>query len=303
VSNDEPAPAPTPPPRRRGPQWRHALRWTAVVLLGAATCAAGIAAYINERNDRQHLSSVGAPQHGTWLELTVWVQRVDVNNQQLVLNVLPVPHGTIEADAHDETFAQDVQLLTPSLLRSSVTLAKGSAPTLQQVSVTLNDGTVTDYPFDNYFSDIAWAATSSDGVVPVAMDFENLDPFFSVRPSSAAAETQGIVLETRISRSRGTFILAWFMMAAMWALSLAVVGGATVMVRKRRGLVWPAMGWMAATTFALVGLRNAAPGSPPIGSLIDYAAFFWAEAVTVASLTWTAVAGIQTELTRPDPTQ
>jgi hypothetical protein len=132
------------------------------------------------------------------------------------------------------------------------------------------------------------------------MDFENLDPFFSVRPSSAAAATQGILLETRISRSRGTFILAWFMMAAMWALSLAVLGGATVMVRKRLGLVWPGMGWMAATTFALVGLRNAAPGSPPIGSLIDYAAFFWSEAVTVASVAWAAVAGIQTEHTRPD---
>ena len=269
-----------------------------VALLGAALCAGGVFAYINERNDRQHLSSVGTTQHGTWLELTVWVQRVDVINQQMILNVLPAPHGDIEADPWQQTLARDVQLLTPSLLRSSVTLAKGSAPTLQQVIVPLYEGTITDYPFDNYFADISWAATSSEGIVPVAMDFENLDPFFSVQPSSAAAATQGILLETRISRSRGTFILAWFMIAAMWALSLAVLGGATVMVRRRLGLVWAGMGWMAATTFALVGLRNAAPGSPPIGSLIDYAAFFWAEAVTVASVAWAAVVGIQTEHTR-----
>lgn len=36
---------------------------------------------------------------------------------------------------------------------------------------------------------------------------------------------------------------------------------------------------MAATLFALVGMRNAAPGGPPIGSPIDYIAFFWAEAI------------------------
>ncbi|MFF2744216.1 DUF4436 family protein [Kitasatospora sp. NPDC058048] len=39
------------------------------------------------------------------------------------------------------------------------------------------------------------------------------------------------------------------------------------------------MSGMAATLFALVGIRNAAPGGPPIGSLIDCIAFFWAEAI------------------------
>jgi hypothetical protein len=294
VPDDQPAPDGLRDRRRR-----HTLRWIAVAVLGAALCAGGIFAYIDERNDRQHLSTVGASQQGTWLELTVWVQKVDVANQQMILNVLPVPHGSIEANAVEQTFAQDVQLLTPSLLRSSVTLAKGSVPTLQQVTVPLQEGTVTDYPFDSYFCDIAWAALTSEEVVPVTMDFENLDPFFSVRPSSAAAATQGVLLETRISRSRGTFILAWFMMIAMWALSLAVFGGATVMVRRRMGIVWPGMGWMAATSFALIGLRNAAPGSPPIGSVIDYAAFFWSEAITVASVVWATIAGVHVEHTRP----
>ena len=31
--------------------------------------------------------------------------------------------------------------------------------------------------------------------------------------------------QIRVSRSRGTFILAWFMMIAMWALALTVLGG------------------------------------------------------------------------------
>ncbi|MFD5437012.1 DUF4436 family protein [Kitasatospora sp. NPDC127067] len=38
-----------------------------------------------------------------------------------------------------------------------------------------------------------------------------------------------------------------------------------------------------------------APGSPPIGSLIDYVAFSWAEGVIAAGLACTAWSGIRTE--------
>jgi hypothetical protein len=36
---------------------------------------------------------------------------------------------------------------------------------------------------------------------------------------------------------------------------------------------------MAASLFALAAFRNTAPGSPPIGSILDYAAFLWTEAI------------------------
>lgn len=286
-------------PSTRGRRRRSVFISVAVVIVGAALVAAGVLAYINERDDRQHLSYVGAAGQGARLELTVRVQSVNVADEEMVLSVLPSPRGTLAVDETGGELTEDIRLYTPSLAQSSVTLAKGSIPALQQITVPLSNGTPTDYPFDHYFADIVWAASTEDGSpVPVAMDFENRDPFFSVRPHSAVAVTQGILLETEISRSRGTAILAWFMMAAMWALSLAVLGGATVLVRRRLGLVWPAMGWMAATVFALVGLRNAAPGGPPIGSVIDYAAFFWSEAVTVASVAWVTVVGVHVELHR-----
>ena len=273
----------------------------AVIVVGAALVASGILAYINDRDDRQHLSYVGTAGQGAGLELTVRVQSVNVADEELVLSVLPSPRGSLAVNQSGGELSEEVRLYTPSLAQSSVTLAKGAIPALQQINVPLSNGTPTDYPFDHYFADIVWAASTADGSpIPVAMDFENRDPFFSVRPHSAVAVTQGILLETEISRSRGTAILAWFMMAAMWALSLAVLGGATVMVRRRLGLVWPAMGWMAATVFALVGLRNAAPGSPPIGSVIDYAAFFWSEAVTVASVAWVTVVGVHVDLHRDE---
>lgn len=60
-------------------------------------------------------------------------------------------------------------------------------------------------------------------------------------------------------------------------------------------MVWPSLGWMAATLFALIGMRNAAPGAPPIGSLIDYVAFFWAEGIIAACLVVTVVSGSRVE--------
>ncbi|AJF65975.1 hypothetical protein SVTN_17835 [Streptomyces vietnamensis] len=59
--------------------------------------------------------------------------------------------------------------------------------------------------------------------------------------------------------------------------------------------MWPAMGWMAATLFALAGFRNSAPGSPPIGCLLDGTAFLQAEAI-VAFGGYVVVRGTPVEL-------
>jgi hypothetical protein len=134
------------------------------------------------------------------------------------------------------------------------------------------------------------------------VSLREVDSFFLTKVRATTIVGQTVTYHIRISRSRGTLILVWFMMVAMWALALSVLGGAWVLVTRRSGLVWPALGWMAATLFALVSMRNAAPGSPPIGSLIDYAAFFWAEAIVAASLTYAVVGGIRADRAAIRPT-
>ncbi|MEU3688474.1 DUF4436 family protein [Streptomyces narbonensis] len=52
---------------------------------------------------------------------------------------------------------------------------------------------------------------------------------------------------------------------AVWALDLSVLTGAWFLVTRRKGLTRAALGWMAATPFALAAFRNTAPGTPPIG--------------------------------------
>ena len=202
----QPAETNPQPPARRSRR-RSVLISAVVVVIGAALVASGILAYINERDDRQHLSYVGHAGQGARLELTVRVQSVNVGGEEMALSVLPTPRGSLAVDQSGGELAEDIRLYTPSLAENSVTLAKGTIPALQQINVPLSNGAPTDYPFDSYFADIVWAASTEDGsAIPVAMAFENRDPFFSVRPHSAVAATQGILLETQISRSRGTVV-------------------------------------------------------------------------------------------------
>ncbi|HKN50847.1 MAG TPA: DUF4436 family protein, partial [Amycolatopsis sp.] len=98
--------------------------------------------------------------------------------------------------------------------------------------------------------------------------------------------------DVRFSRSSSALVFAIFMMVTMWGLAIAVLLGARYLVSGRRGMVWPAFGFMAATLFALAGFRNAAPGSPPIGSLLDYLAFLWAEVIIAFSVVVAVVAGV-----------
>ncbi|MER5865123.1 DUF4436 family protein [Kitasatospora sp. NPDC002040] len=285
----------TTEPRRRG------LRHVVVLVLMAVLVAAGIGLYFNERNSRQQPRHVGAEFEGDGVELEITAQEIDTEAQQLVLYTVLVPHGSLAESPDSLVFTRAVEVTASSLTKATLRSTPGEAVTAQPITVGLYGGTPSDYPFDRYRISVGWNATvggvggAGGAELPVALTFTDADPFFTVRPSSNAAASGTTVLEAKVSRSRSTFILAWFMILAMWALALSVLGGAEVLYRKRQGLVWPALGWMAATLFALVGLRNAAPGTPPIGSLMDYVAFFWAEGIIAASLTCTVAFGIRTE--------
>ncbi|MBV2153264.1 DUF4436 family protein [Kitasatospora sp. SUK 42] len=274
----------------------------AVVVVIALSVTAGLLFYLNERSSRGHAQVVGAAPGPDLLEVDVLLQRVDPAAQTVTAKVLVQPHGALRVPGDQLVPAQDVVLETTSLEQTSLRYPAGQRIGSSPVSFSLFDGRVTDYPFDGYQVQIGFRATAGGRPAPVVIGVEEADPFFAFTPGGTETEGDAAQVTERISRSRSTFILAWFMMAAMWALALAVLLAAWLIVRQRRGIVWPALGWMAATLFALVGMRNAAPGSPPIGSLLDYAAFFWAELLVAVGLIMVVVRGARVEgAHRPQP--
>ncbi|MFD5465895.1 DUF4436 family protein [Kitasatospora sp. NPDC127059] len=279
----------------RGPARLRGNRFALALLLLTVLCSAGIALYLNERDTRQQTRELALPTSGDWIELDLTAQEIDPGTGELTLYVVPVPHGSLAEGPDSTAFTRQVDVTAHSAARTELRAAPGEPATPQAVQANLYEGTESDYPFDRYHFALGFAASDNAGPVPVGLVFADVDPFFVVRPTSTPLTSGARLLEGKVTRGRSTFILAWFMIAAMWALALAVLAGAEVLYRGGQGLVWPSLGWMAATLFALIGMRNAAPGSPPIGSLMDYLAFFWAEGIIAASLAFTVVAGTRVE--------
>ncbi|WP_316520430.1 DUF4436 family protein [Kitasatospora brasiliensis] len=283
--------ASAPPPVPRVAPWRP----YAVLAVILVFCAAGLLLYLDERSSRGSTQVVGAAPGPDFLEVDVTLQRVDAAAQTLTAKVLVLAHGALHQADNPLVPATDVVLETTSLEQGSLSYPAGRQVGSSAVTFNLFDGRISDYPFDHYNALVGFQATAGGRPVPVVVGLQEADPFFAFRQAGKESVDLGVAVTERISRSRSTFILAWFMMAAMWALALSVLVAAWLIVRQRRGIVWPALGWMAATLFALVGMRNAAPGSPPIGSLLDYAAFFWAELLVAVGLTMVVVRGARIE--------
>ena len=266
-----------------------------VIIVIAGLCALGIFGYLNERDVHTTEYSTGEKDAPDRIEVDVTVQRMDAQARQLSLIVLVSALGNTSERGDDSILAHPLTLETSSLTNTTLHFPAGQRISAQNISVGLDTGFVSDYPFDSYTTNVGFYASINDEPVPISLIFRNADPFFGTTPTGANISSGAATIGLRIGRSRGTLIFAWFLMAAMWILALSVLGAAWIIVRGRRGLIWPALGWMAATLFALVAVRNAVPGLPPIGSLFDYASFLWAEAIVAISLGVVTVQGVIVE--------
>lgn len=269
-----------------------------VVLAVAAAAAVGVWLQFGERQamDTRYRVGDAAPDR---VDIDASVQRVDAAGRELVLRVLVTPRGSL-GEAGGVSPAQTLTLQTSSSIRRDLTFPAHSRIATVDVPVTLTAGSITDYPFDAYDAALEFSAVQGDEAVPVRMTLANSDALFAATVDASDADGTA-VFDVGLARSTSVLIFAVFMMAAMWALALAVLIGAWFLVSRRKGLTWPALGWMAATLFALAAFRNTAPGAPPIGSLLDYVAFLWAETLIAFCVIAVVVMGMRREAAEAHP--
>ncbi|WP_426362052.1 DUF4436 domain-containing protein [Streptomyces sp. E-08] len=281
-----------PDPRRRTPSRGRVLP---AVLAGLAILAAIVLGTWLQFGERQALDTVyttgtSAPDR---VDVDASVQRVDAAGRELILRVLVTPRGEL-AEAGGVSPTEDLTLQTPTSTRGDLSFKAHSRIATMDLPVTLTGGSITDYPFDAYDAAVEFSATQGGEKVPVRMTLSNSDALFAA-DVDASDDMGTAVFDVGLARSRSVLVFAVFMMTAMWALAVSVLTGTWFLVTRRKGLTWPALGWMAATLFALAAFRNAAPGSPPIGSLMDYLAFLWAETVIAFCLVTVVVTGFRAE--------
>lgn len=270
--------------------WRRLLIGVVVLL---ALFGAGIGLYLDERQSRQRVVTVGATQARDRVDVNAAVQNVAPELRRATVQLTLVPHGKY-ADPYGLP-AKDITLHTNAPDQERLTFRQENVSWLKDIDIALFEGTPSDYPFDRYATRLSLAATAGTEQVPVVLLFRDQNAHFGLAAQTTDGSGATATLDGTARRSRSTFILIWFMLGSMWAIGLAVAVACWLVVGQRRGLQWGALGWAAASLFALVGLRNAAPGSPPNGCLLDYAAFYWAEALIAISLVRLVVHGIRLE--------
>ena len=267
----------------------------AVAMVALAT---GIGVYLShlDRGGRHYGFGAGATQAPDRVDVLATINRVDAPRNEAAVRVFVSVEGAYSEDDSGVYPKQDVTVSTSSLSSGELTFPAGRRMVSQDVSMDLPGGDIADYPFDRYTTTIRFAAEVGGKPVPTTVAIVDSDPGFVTRetPTGGAPFAPGFDIQLR--RTRGTFAMVWLMYAIMWALALSVLTGALVMGHRRLGMVWPGLGWMAASLFALAGYRNTAPGQPPIGCLLDYTVFLWAEAIVAFSVVYAVLRGTKVEV-------
>ena len=93
-----------------------------------------------------------------------------------------------------------------------------------------------------------------------------------------------VAIDMEIERASTVRFFSTFIMTAMWLLALAVLFLTLWVALGGRKVELAMFSFLGALLFAFPALRNSQPGTPPIGTLSDFIAFFWAEMIIALCL-------------------
>ncbi|MFD7319689.1 DUF4436 family protein [Streptomyces sp. NPDC059875] len=289
-------PSDSPRPRRSGASILPVLLPIAVLIVVAVSVGSWLQYTEQKARDTVHMVGSGAADR---VDVEATVQRVDAAARELVLRVRVTPRGTLGEEEGGAPVA-DLILQTSEATLGDLAFKAHERLATRDVEVAITGGSISDYPFDTYETDIEFWALLGGKEVPVRVMFSNNDTLFSISTTRTPSPQEAAV-GLALSRSGSLLVFAVFMMAVMWALAASVLIGAWYLTtRGQGGLVWPALAWMAATLFALSAFRNNAPGTPPIGCVLDWFAFLWAETIIALCLIAVVITGVRRALARDD---
>jgi hypothetical protein len=154
--------------------------------------------------------------------------------------------------------------------------------------VEIYEGEPMDYPFDKHSAELSFAFQGAGGgneSVPVAVELRGSVAGLRIDTEYAKENTpEHAVIDINLERASTARFFSIFIMIAMWAL----VGGVVFLVFRvlagHRKIEISMFSFLGALLFAFPALRNSQPGTPPIGTLSDFLAFFWAEVIIALSL-------------------
>lgn len=246
--------------------------------------------YEREARPVSHTFSLEATQNPSWVE--TFISLVDFNalHGELTVRLAFDPQGEIVRNG-----ALTVPMTTyvnASRGNGETVYQKGDLTAVSEVTIGMTDGEAGDYPFDTHRGTIFVVAGTPDkdravNGLPMAVHVDSQIPGFAidVQQVQTSQKRDGrTFVQVTITRSLSVRLFAIFLMGLM--LLLAFTAARVVLAYHIDGRLPEVnlFGWLASMLFALVPLRNAMPGAPPVGARCDYQSFFWAEVAIALAL-------------------
>lgn len=121
----------------------------------------------------------------------------------------------------------------------------------------------------------------------------NVDMAIDLSGTSGAADPNIVEAVIHINRAVTIVGFAVFVMVIFWVIAIAIALQAVAIASRGREPEPDTMGYMAALLFAFPFMRDALPGTPPVGTLSDFLSFFWAEALVALALIATLISWLR----------
>ena len=260
-------------------------RWTALGVAVVLTLAVAMFAIVTGfQRETGALTAVATTDRTDDLELVVTMLNVDPTKNEITVRLDYTQFGRYESKFEPGP-GVDLEILNTSLNKPQVLVKKDTAPPTSDLVFGLTDDNLRNYPFDHGSVAMGFVARTADHheVVPLAVAFMGDLPGYSLRASGDTSEGWAY-LDVGVSRSDSTIAWAMFVVLVFWLISGAVITVWVLFLRGRHGFEFGIFIWCAGMLFAFAAIRNSLPNAPPIGALVDFVSFFWAEALVCLTL-------------------
>ncbi|MEO2118195.1 DUF4436 family protein [Microbacterium schleiferi] len=232
---------------------------------------------------------------GVPLELTLTPVDIDGAASTMSVRINPTDLGSYSSDDFSMDEAVHV-LVTGTNGARTIEYGADEVVGAEAVALTL-DGFIEQWPFDRYTAEtlIAPMRVDADGQgvpIPYVLTADGRVPGWNV--VAEAVSTVSVVTEDgtitllgvqfTITRAASTVAFGLVLLTLMVIAPVLVLTAAITVYRGRRKIEVTMLGWIGAMLFATIPLRNFFPGSPPIGSWVDYLIVLWVIAALIAGL-------------------
>ncbi|MGV8120766.1 MAG: DUF4436 family protein [Candidatus Xenobiia bacterium LiM19] len=241
----------------------------------------------------QHFSQASKNRNNA-VQITAHVVSIDPVKGELLIRLQFEPNDDLLDE--DDLLINSITVYTNSAAgRTDATFKKGES--MQPIDVTVAlQGESSHFPWDDY-NGVLWVClashreTSGDDegwiAVPFTLDLKAGVPGFKIYTREIPQKTKGFSvaeINFKVERANSARSFSIFIMLLIGLLTVVAFLAGFMVVAGGRKVELAMFSWLGAQLFAMLPLRNAMPGAPPIGCLADYLSFFWAEAITAATL-------------------